>query len=414
MKLLIKRIKENNLFKNIFNLSILQIISAVLSLALIPILARILEPTKFGLVMLMHLIASYFIWFAEWGFSQGGTQKIATIRTNQDKLLKVFNQIYNSQLFLILIAIIPLFITLYFFKLKHEIDNIAIIVIMIYFMLSSSMPTWFLNGLEKVTFAVIIQIYPKIIALISVIFFIKKPEDYKYYFISLCLGLLFAILHSFFVIFKKQKIYFYFTNPLIQIKENFNYFISSFTKTMAGNIIPFFLGILTSIELFGFYTLADKIKGAVLIIVNPIFQSVFPRICNVVNQKSYYSYLKKYSLLVTFLIIILSLFVYLFIDYAIFYFVGSTFSQSSFYIKLMIPAIIMNCFVSILFYFILVPFNLSNSVMKVSLLNFIFIIIISYPLIFFLDIYGAIIVLSFCEFLVLVSYLYIIRKNKII
>ena len=84
--ILINRLRSNKLFKNIFNLSILQVISALLSLVLIPLLARILEPTIFGLIMFIHLITSYFIWFSEWGFSQGGTQKIASVRSNFSEL----------------------------------------------------------------------------------------------------------------------------------------------------------------------------------------------------------------------------------------------------------------------------------------------------------------------------------------
>lgn len=412
-KSFLKKFKKNNLLQNIFNLSILQVVSAGLSLALIPLLARILEPTIFGLVMFIHLITSYFIWFAEWGFSQGGTQKIAINKLNHHKLSTLFNEIFSAQLFLIILALVPLYFTLTYFQSKYQYDDLTIMIILIYFILSSSMPIWFLNGLEKVTFAIIVQIYPKIIALLFIIFFLKQPEDFIFYFVALLIGLSISILHIFFVIIKSHKIFYTFMNPFSQLKNNFNYFISSFSKTMSVNIIPFFLGVLTSIELFGFYSLADKIKGAVLIILNPIYQSVFPRMCHVINHDSYLAYLKKYSILIILIISTISIILFFSIELIITYFVGLNYITSSLYIRYMIPAILINSLVSILFYFILIPFDLSKSIMKISLFNFIFIALFSYPVINVMEVSGAIIILTISELLFLTSCLYIIFKKKL-
>ena len=178
-----------------------------MSLALIPILARVLEPTIFGLVMFIHLFTSYFIWFAEWGFSQGGTQKIAINRSEHKKLEKTFNEIYSAQLFLIILLIIFIFFVINLFQTKYQFDNTLVPIIIFYFTLSSLFPVWFLNGMERVTFTVIVQIYPKFIALLCVVFLIKQPDDFKYYFISLIFGLFVGIFHSFYVSFNIPKNY---------------------------------------------------------------------------------------------------------------------------------------------------------------------------------------------------------------
>ena len=414
LNLITQRLLNNNLLKNIFNLSILQFLSAFLSLTLIPLLARVLEPTIFGIVMFLHLITNYFIWFTEWGFGQGGTQKISNIRSNSAQLSKCFNQIYTSQIFLIFLSIVPIFMAILFFQVKYKFDNNAIIVMICYFILSSAIPVWFLNGMEKVTHALLTQIYPKILALLSVIFFIKKPEDFLYYFIALNLGLIFSIFHTFYIINKNYKIKLIFSNPYLQLKNNFNYFINSFTKTLGSNIIPFFLEIVTSIEIFGFYVLADKIKGAALIILNPIYQSVFPRMCHVVKQKSYISYLKKYSIFIIFIILIICSFIFILINQIISNYIGPDYQTSSALVKLMIPSIIMSSIISIMLYFILIPFDLNKELMKVSIINFAVILIISYPIISLLNSYGAVLVLTISDFLFIVFYSNIIFKNKLL
>jgi len=412
--ILINRLRSNKLFKNIFNLSILQVISALLSLVLIPLLARILEPTIFGLIMFIHLITSYFIWFSEWGFSQGGTQKIASVRSNFSELSKIFNQIYSAQIVLVFLAILPLLLILIYFQAEYQYEFFLIPIIVIYFILSSLFPIWFFNGIERVTFAVIVQIYPKISALICVIFFIEQPGDFKYYFLSLILGLIIGIFQCLYSIFKVHHINFDYSNPLIQIKNNFNYFLSSFSKTMGSNIVPLFLGLLTSIELFGFYSLADKIKGAVLTILNPVYQSVFPRMCHIINEKSYYKYFKKYSLFIMIIVLFMSFFILFFIEPIINFFVGQNYQLSSTLIKLMIPAIILNSIVSIMYYFVLIPYDLSKSIMKVGLFQFLIVLTISYPLVNVLEIYGAITILTVSELLFLICYLFIAFKYKLL
>ena len=414
IKFIITKIKDNRVLKNIFNLSILQVVSALLSLGLIPLLAKILEPKIFGLVMFIHLITNYFIWFVDWGFSQGGTQKVASIRSNLPHLSKIFNQIYTAQLFLIGISIIPLLLSFIFFQFKYQFEHQLIVVIIGYFILSSCMPIWFLNGLERVTFALLVQIYPKFIAIISVFLIIKSPNDYMYYFYALNLGLIIANFHIFFVIRKDHQITFNFADPFLQLKNNFNYFITSFTKTLGNNIIPFFLGIFTSIELFGIYSLADKIKGAVLIILNPIFQSVFPRMCNVVNQKSYKSYLKKYSIIILTINIILAICIYLLIELIIKSYIGLEYQLSSTLVKLMIPSIFLSSILSIIFYFILIPFDASNSLMKISIFQFFLILLMAPLVINIFDIYGAIISLTMSELFLVIFYLFIITKKKLL
>lgn len=409
---LFTKLKKNKIFKNIFNLSILQVMSAVISLILIPLLARVLEPTMFGIVMLLHLITSYFIWFAEWGFSLGGTQQIAS-RNNSQTINHLFNQIYSSQISLALIAIIPLTIFLFFLRLEYKLSYHSQIVIVIYFLFSSILPIWFLNGLERVTFAIVVQIYPKFLALIAVIFFIHKPDDFIFYFYALILGLMTAFMHVFLDIIIKHKIYFKFMPPMIQMKKNFNYFIASFSKTLGSNLIPFILSLFTSIELFGFYSLADRIKGACLIILNPIFQSLFPRMCKIVNQKEYHSYLLKYSFLVLLLILIISLGLILFIDVFINILVGRNYIQSALISKWLIPSIILTSMVSIFYYFILIPFDLNRSIMKIGIWQLVFVLPLSFPLIYWYQIWGAIFMLTLSELFLFILYFMLSKKQKI-
>jgi len=410
---LYSKIIKSKILKNIFNLSILQVISAILSLILIPLLARVLEPTQFGIVMLLHLITSYFIWFAEWGFSHGGTQQIASENNNSQTINHLFNQIYSSQISLTLIATIPLAIFLFFLSLKYDLSYYFQIILIIYFLCSSILPIWLLNGLEKVTFAIIVQIYPKILALIAVIFFIDKPEDFIFYFYALILGLLIAFIHVFVEIIIKYKINFKFVHPAVQLKKNFNYFIASFSKTLGSNLIPFILSLFISIELFGFYSLADRIKGACLIILNPIFQSVFPRMCKVVHQKEYYSYLQKYSFLVLLLISLISLGLILCIDVFINILVGVNYMQSALISKWLIPSIVLSSMVSILYYFILIPFDLHRLIMKAGIWQFLFVLSLSFPLIYWFQVWGAVITLTLSELFLFLFYFVLSKKQKL-
>ena len=234
------------------------------------------------------------------GFNQGGTQQIASNSFNKSSINNKFNYIYSSQLFLIIISILPLYLILLFYKKKYFLNFEFIHLIVLYFILSSSLPCWFFNGIEKVQLVLIVQIYPKLFGLISILFFIKNPNDYIIYFVFLIIGLIISIIHMFYVLLFNLKINFIINNPLRKIKENFNYFLTSFSKTVGANLLPFFLVTFTSLEILGLFSLADRIKGAILIIINPILQACFPRMCKLYknNQSEYSKILKKYSTLI--------------------------------------------------------------------------------------------------------------------
>jgi O-antigen/teichoic acid export membrane protein len=80
----------------------------------------------------------------------------------------------------------------------------------------------------------------------------------------------------------------------------------------------------------------------------------------------------------------------------------------------MIPSIILNSVISIMLYFVLIPFNLNKELMKISIINFVFILIISYPIISFLESYGAVLILTISDLLFMLMYLHIIFQNKLL
>ena len=404
------------LFKNISYLSFFQFINSLLTLILVPLLANKINIFFFGLFFLIQNIIKYFNLLTEWGFLSGGVNEIASKKFNKVNIQKTFNQIYSSQLFIILISFLPMVFSLNFLIKDHDLTSYEILSYSLFFFTSSITPIWFLNGLEKVIYSVIIQIYPKIILVFSLLFFLDENIEIYKLFLLLSIGYIIGFCNCSYIIFYKLNFKFNFYNPLNKIKNYFFYFVSSASLTFTNLIIPIIIGFKLNTEAVGIYVVISKIMSMVLIAVNPILNSCFPRICSLYNNNigNYKKSLFRYSSIILFLIVIIIFIVYSFINNLISLFFDEQFLIAADLFIFIIPAIFLNIINGIIYLFILIPFQKDKEIMKASFLNFTFTIMIGYYLIMEFLLNGAIYTLIFSELLLFSLYLYFLNKGKII
>lgn len=412
---LISILLQNKLLKNIFKLSTFQIISSLLTIIILPIMANKMNLFFFGLIIFIQIIIKYFNWFVEWGFFTGGVQKIATNKEFPNQLQSNFNNIYSSQLFLIIISIPILYLILKIFISQYKFDQFELLILLFFFISSSINPIWMLNGLEKVYFSALTQIYPKIILIFTLLFLVSSHEQFLLIFYALIIGNLFALAHIFYELNVKHKISFHFSNPFKAIKDYYYYFLSSSSLGMTNSVIPLILGLKVSLELVGIFAIAQKIMSFISLIFNPILSACFPRICDYYskNINSYKIAIRKYSTLILVPLIFTLLMVYMFIDLVIIIFFDDQYSDSIDIIIKILPAVLFNMINSILYYFFLIPRRVDKYLMQFNILNFVLTFIISYFMISSFNILGAAYSLLISELLLLGFYLYILNKIKI-
>lgn len=407
------KFNQNTLIKNISGLTLFQIFSSLLSFLVLPFLANNLGIQAFGFLMFILLINNYFNWIVQWGFYTGGTRDTSVNRKDTDKINNLFCEIYSSQLFLILITSIPyIFVILYFIKAEYF-NELSYFLIFFSYIGFNLLPIWFFNGIEKINFGVLIQIYPKICILFSAFLFIEDANDINHYFLSNIVGQVIAIIHIIYAL-KKIHINFFIKNPIKQLRKNYELFISSISLSLSNNTIPFLIGFLISKEILAIFIIAERIKSLFLLMLNPIYQATFPRVCMIYNDQrnTYQSFIKQLFLIMFSFILILIMISFFNIDLIIQKLFKNEFNQSSQIFRLILPAITLNFFNSFIYYFIFIPQGHDSKLMLINVFTFLITLIFSTILIYNFALIGGAYSVVLSELVVFTFMILLYFKSK--
>jgi O-antigen/teichoic acid export membrane protein len=154
-----------------------QFINLVSPLLVTPYLIYICGVQNFGKIGLGISIAFFLILIVDYGTDITGVKNISINRENNGALGKLFTTIFTTKLFLFFFVLIfssVLFLTIPFFIEERILLFLSLSIV--FGQLFN--PTWFLQGTENYTSIAIMNSFSKIIYLLNVFLFIKKPEDY--------------------------------------------------------------------------------------------------------------------------------------------------------------------------------------------------------------------------------------------
>ena len=167
-----KSVKQNYIYNTIY-----QIVALVFILVTTPYVARVLGAEKVGIYSYTYSIVTYFILIGSLGIALYGQREIAYYQDNLEKRTKTFFEIFLLRLFLGIISLI-----IYYFTLCTSGEYKIYYIILILELVASFLDIiWFFQGIEDFKKVVIRNIVVKFIAGISIIIFVKSPDDlWKY------------------------------------------------------------------------------------------------------------------------------------------------------------------------------------------------------------------------------------------
>lgn len=263
------------------SLAVLQAISFLLTLLFIPYLTRIVGVSAFGEVVFAQIFINYAIWITNWGFYLGATHRISSGRDNLHHVQNLYNATWFSQQF---IAIIIIITTAIFFKIVPSLWEWRMFAFSGFLLIIGNvfLPIWFFNALELIKLAVILQILVKLLALFSTFVFVKGPSTAWIYLASLGISsILIGVVSLLIVRFRiKVKTEFpSFSKVYQSLKVDFKLFLGTMASSVSATVVPLSLGWFFPAEALGFYNLADRAKGAAVMVLSPVTHALFPRMC---------------------------------------------------------------------------------------------------------------------------------------
>jgi len=280
-------VERKSVLANFASLSVLQAITYLLPVIVLPYLFRVIGPAKFGLIAFAQAFVQYFMIITDYGFSISATREISLCREEKDKVCAVFSSVMTVKIALALLSFVALSLIVYFVP-KFRQDHLVYLFSFGAVIGSTLFPVWFFQGTEKMRHIADLNIIGGVFFVASIFIFVKAPEDYLLvplinsgvYLISGLLGL-YIVFRKFGVSFRFQG----YKNIRKQLKAGWDIFISIVAINAYTTTRIFTVGLLASNTITGYYSIAERIANFVQTFPLISFsQALFPRLSKIYNK----------------------------------------------------------------------------------------------------------------------------------
>ncbi|WP_305133231.1 flippase [Thomasclavelia cocleata] len=271
--------------KNIIYNTTYQILILLLPLVTTPYISRVIGADGIGIYSYNYSIVNYFMLFALLGLNNYGNRSIAAVRDDKVQLSETFFNIYGLQ-----VLTSGVMILLYLGYITCFLSDYRLIAyIQLIFIISTMLDiNWFFFGLEQFKLTVIRNTIVKILTVIAIFMFVKKPTDLWIYTIIMSVGTLISQL----MVWPFIKKYIIWVRPnlkgiLTHLKPNLTLFVPVLAISIYKIMDKIMLGSLTTTLQVGYYENSEKLINIPLSIITALGTVMLPRMTNLVaNNKS--------------------------------------------------------------------------------------------------------------------------------
>ncbi|MBZ5579519.1 MAG: flippase [Acidobacteriia bacterium] len=269
--------------KNAVALYGVQIGRKVIPLASIPYLARVLGPAGWGEVAFVTALAELIVILIEFGFTLSATRSIARFRDDPLERGKIATGVFCAQMILAACGVGLALIAAPFIPLLR--DHPALLAAgLLYAVAQGFVPLWYFQGMERIRLVAVLEISAKVSALGALFVFVKGPHDvWRAVAIqalspSLCLllGIVLAFRTS--TVCRPRR---HLVNAAL--RESWDMFLFRSAESLYGVANAFLLGLFAPAAIVGYFSAAEKVSKATAGLVNPIRESLYPRISHLMR-----------------------------------------------------------------------------------------------------------------------------------
>lgn len=274
------------LYRDISLLSVVQIANALIQLAVLPYLARVMGAQALGQYALCFAVLQYVILVAEYGFNLSAVKAAVSVRADREKLSRLFWTVMLCKLSLAAVAWVPIWFlvanTPEFQSLRSAMLCGLLYVIGIVFF-----PQWLLQGLGRMREIALSSLVGRLALLPMLYFWVTEPGD-----LALAVGLtgtsaLLTAVTAFAMVFSSGTVGWH--SPSGQsitsaLRGGSYIFASSVATNFYTVFVVVFLGYFFGALEVARYTVADKLRQAVQILLTPVQQALFPRMSDLLDR----------------------------------------------------------------------------------------------------------------------------------
>ena len=401
------------ILNNFFSLTLLKVLTYILPLITFPYLFRVLGIEKFGLIMFAQATMYYFEIVVDFGFNLSATREVALNAKKPNKLNEIISAVFSIKFMLLLFSFLVLILVVNLFDRFLQ-DFLLYYYSFLKVIALAFITVWFFQGIEKMKYITLIDIISKSIFTVLIFVFVQSESHYILVPLISGVGYIIGTIFSLIYLFRRFKKSFIICSFSV-LKKYFNdssmFFLSRVSVSLYTTSNAFFLGLVTSNIMVGYYAVAEKLYMVIRQLYQPIVQVIYPYMSKSKNVK----FFKKLYPIIIFLNFIGVYVLWVYAPEIIFMVTNDTFLET---VKVFRILLIVACVVvpSVLIgYPFLAALGYKNEANYSTIIGSLF-HVISLTVLFFcnsIDIYSIVYLLIITELIVLLYRLYVVYNNKL-
>jgi polysaccharide transporter, PST family len=270
----------SQLRRNIFALSVLQIINYAVPLISVPYLVRVLHPAGFGLLSFAQAIILLFDIVTDYGFNLSTTRTVAGCRDNREMLSRTFWVTLSAKLILMTASAIVLAAIII---LTRQSRDTALLYWAAFLNVigTALFPVWLFQGLEEMKFSVRAQALARVLTIPAIFLLVHKSSDYVI--AGAIQGSVLIWATVFVVPATCKRIQFRPYVPTIAelvsvFRNGWHLFLTNIAGLAYSSTTVIVLGLVAGKVQVGYYSAAEKLIRAASALLGPFTQALYPHL----------------------------------------------------------------------------------------------------------------------------------------
>lgn len=311
----LKNKEKSNISKNVLSLTLMNGVTFLTPLLLIPYLMRVLGPENYGVYIFCWTFISYFVLLVNYGYDLYATKEIAIHKNDNNFISHFFYNAIFTRLFLALLGLVTLGICIVFVPEfnRHKFLILSAIGVILG---QSIHPTWIFQGMQEMKFISIITIITRVVPIFLIFLFVNDASRFLYVMIFQSVGYLLGGIVSLKVAIRRYSICLYisrFEDIIDQLKYGWTLFISTIGTAFYRESNVMILGFVSgNYTIVGYFSLADKFLRLFQMTITPIGQALFPHFGTNFTENIDLAFVQLKKISNFFLLFLTILFVFLF------------------------------------------------------------------------------------------------------
>jgi PST family polysaccharide transporter len=277
---------RKKLFSNFVAMSIIQGANFILPVLVMPVVIRRIGADGFGVVSVAQVVMIFLSTLTDYGFNLTATRDIAFHKTDLEKISGIFSSVLASKLILCGLTYVLLCVLTFsipFFRSHFLLYQLGFA----YVIGQSLLVSWFFQGMEKMQYITISTLFSRIIFVLLVLFFIRRPEDTSLFLLFAGIGNTIAGVFSIWLAFRIFRLRI--CKPLRadilhELKEGWQITVSNLSINTYQYINIIVLRFFSNDLIVGYYSIAERIFFAIRQILGIFSQVIYPHVCQLTRE----------------------------------------------------------------------------------------------------------------------------------